>query len=136
MPRWHKENQALRTYEAVFILDPKKVEDGGEALAKGVGEQVGTLGGKVQRAVSLGRRQFARPLGKHKAGIYWDVVLDLPTEAVVALKDRYRLNSTVLRLEVFMFEEGSDPARLTSPPRGDRDLDFGSFGDLGGGRGR
>jgi small subunit ribosomal protein S6 len=136
MLRTHKENQALKTYEAVFILDPKKVEDGGEALAKGVSEQAEALGGKVQRAVPLGRRQFARPLGKHRAGVYWDIVLDLQNEAVAAFKDRYRLNSAVLRLEVFLFEEGSDPARLTSPPRGDRDRDFGSFSDMGGGRGR
>lgn len=127
----------MRTYEAVLILDPKKVEDGGEALTKGVGEQVEALGGKMQKAVPLGRRQFARPIGKHKAGVYWDIVMDLPTEGVAALRDRYRLNGAVLRLEVFMFEEGSDPAKLTSPPRGDRDRDFGSFGDMGGGgRGR
>lgn len=126
----------MRTYEAVFVLDPKKVEDGGEALMKDAGEQIAALGGALQRAVSMGRRQFARPIGKHKAGIYWDLVLDLPAEGVAALKDRYRLNSAVLRLEVFLFEEGSDPARMTSPPRGDRDRDFGTFGGGGGGRGR
>ena len=121
----------MRTYEAVFILDPKKVEDGGEAFAKAAGELVVALGGKVQRCVSLGRRQFARPIGKHKAGIYWDLAVDLSAASVATLKDRYRLNSTVLRLEVFLFAEGSDPTQMMPPTR----IDFGGYGEMGG-RGR
>ena len=109
----------MRTYEAVFILDPKKVEDGGEAFAKAAGELVVALGGKVQRCVSLGRRQFARPIGKHKAGIYWDLAVDLSAANVATLKDRYRLNSTVLRLEVFLFcgGLGPDPDDAANPDR-------------------
>ncbi len=122
----------MRTYETIFILDPKKLEDGGEAFAKAAGAQVETLGGKVQKSVSLGRRQFARPIGKHKAGVYWDLVVDLASESVAVLKDRYRLNGTVLRLEVFDYEEGSDPTKLNTTPR----IDFGSYGDMGGGGGR
>ena len=118
----------MKTYEAVFILDPKKVEDGGEAFAKAASELVESLGGKVQRCVSLGRRQFARPIGKHKAGIYWDLAADLAAESVAAIKDRYRLNSTVLRLEIFLFEEGGDPTKLAPPVR----IDFGGYGDAGG----
>jgi ribosomal protein S6 len=111
----------------VFILDPKKLDDGGEAFAKAASEQVVALNGKVQKCVSLGRRQFARPIGKHKAGVYWDLVVDLANESVAALKDRYRLNSTVLRLEVFHYEEGSDPTKLNSAPR----IDPGAYGDFG-----
>ena len=121
----------MRTYEAVFILDPKKLEDAGDAFAKSAGEQVEALGGKVQKCTSMGRRQFARPIGRHKAGIYWDLVIELGAENVAALKDRYRLNSTVLRLEVFGYVEGSDTGKLPAEVR----PDFGTFGD-GGGRGR
>ncbi len=117
----------MRTYETIFILDPKKLEDGGEAFSKAAGAQVEALGGKVQKSVSLGRRQFARPIGKHKAGVYWDLVVDLANESVAVLKDRYRLNSTVLRLEVFDYVEASDPTKLNTTPR----IDFGSYGDMG-----
>lgn len=101
----------MRTYEVVFILDPKKLEDGGDAFVKTAGETVVSLGGKVHKSVSLGRKQFARPIGKHKVGIYWDLIVDMDAAGAAALKDRYRLNATVLRLEVFVYEEGSDPSK-------------------------
>jgi len=104
----------LKTYETMIILDHRKVEDGGTAFAKEISTFVEELGGKVQRAVSLGRKQFASPIGKHRAGVYWDFVIDLEPTQTFALKDNYRLNDTVLRLEVLKYEEGSDPAKFAA----------------------
>ena len=112
----------MKTYEAVFILDSKKLEDNGETFAKSAGEQVEALGGKVHKAVSLGRKQFARPIGKHKAGNYWDLIVDLAPESVIALEDRYRLNDTVLRLVIFNYEEGSDPSKVAARARQQQQL--------------
>lgn len=107
----------MKTYEAVFILDPKKIEDNGEAFAKSAGADVESLGGKVHKTVSLGRKQFARPIGKHRAGNYWDLIIDLAPENVALLQDRYRLNTTVLRFVVFNYEEGSDPSKIAARSR-------------------
>ncbi len=107
----------MKTYETIFILDNRKVEDGGETFSKKVGKFVDQLGGKVQKVVSLGRRHFARPIGKHRAGVYWDFIMDLEPGHIVALQDQYRLDSTVLRLEVLKYQEGSDPAKFARSKR-------------------
>ena len=98
----------MAKYEAVFIFDPTLVEGNGEAFGKTVEEQIQALGGTLGRIKCLDKRQFARPIGKHKAGIYWDYIIDMDTQAVAKLKDKYRLNPTVLRLVVFTYEDGQD----------------------------
>jgi len=95
----------LKTYEAVFILDEKKFDDGGEAFSQRVGEDISKLGGSLKNRDNMGRRQFARPIGKHTAGLYWDLVLDLPADKVTAFEDLYRLNEDVLRMQVFLYVE-------------------------------
>ena len=107
----------MRTYEAVFILDNKKVEDGGEAFSKDIEQRVRDLGGKVVKADSLGRKQFARPIGKIRAGLYWDFLIDLDPAQVDTLKEGYRLNSTVLRLQVFTYEPPPVPKKKKSAER-------------------
>jgi ribosomal protein S6 len=94
----------LNTYEAVFILDSRKIEDNGETFSKEAETEIEKLGGKVTSCTSLGRKQFARPIGKHRAGNYWDFIIELDPAAVFSLKDRYRLNPVVLRLEVFHYD--------------------------------
>lgn len=97
----------MRKYEAVFILNEKKVEGGSEAFADQVENLIKELGGNVSEKDNMGRRQFARPIGKQKAGFYWDFVFHLEAAKVEKLKDKYRLNEGVLRLAVFNFEEPS-----------------------------
>lgn len=92
----------MKTYEAVLILDERLVEDGGEAILVDVEKTIAALGGTVKEKTSLGRKTFARQVRKTKAssGIYWDVVIDLPPEQIDELKERYRLNKTMLRIQV------------------------------------
>ncbi len=103
-----KENLKLAKYEAVFILDPRKVEGNGEAFSATIEEQIKTLGGEITRVKCLDKRVFSHPIGKHKAGVYWDYVMELSPSALAPLKDKYRLNSTVLRLAVFCYVDGQD----------------------------
>jgi len=105
----------LSKYEAVFILDPTKVEGNGEAFGKTIEEQIQALGGTLCRIKCLDKRQFARPIGKSKAGIYWDYVVELEANAVDQLKEKYRLNQTVLRLVVFSYTDGQDDYVFAAP---------------------
>ncbi|MBT3378931.1 MAG: 30S ribosomal protein S6 [Lentisphaerae bacterium] len=121
----------MRTYEAVFILDSRKLEDDGDAFARGIAKHAKSLGGQVKQRISMGRRQFASPIRKLKAGVYWDFVLDLDPAQVAPFKEHYRLNERVLRVEVLDYDEASQlsPAELSRAPRreyrdqgrGDRD---------------
>jgi small subunit ribosomal protein S6 len=92
----------LKTYEAVFVIDERKFEDAGEAFSCEVAKLIESLGGSVRERTSLGRRQFARPIKKQNAGIYWDFIFDLDPAQVKALKSAYSLNDAVFRSEVFI----------------------------------
>lgn len=91
----------MKAYEAVFILDERKFDDGGEAFANQFVSFVDELGGTLKQRNPMGRRQFARPIKKLRSGIYWDFVFDLSPEKVVVMKGRFRLDDSVLRLVVF-----------------------------------
>ena len=58
----------MKTYEIVIILDSRRIEDNGDAFANGVTAEIEKLGGKVLDCVNMGRRAFARNIGKSKAG--------------------------------------------------------------------
>ena len=65
----------MSKYEVVFILDPQKVEGNGEEYDAAIQEQLKALGGEISRVKFLDKRTFARPMGKHKAGLYWDYIV-------------------------------------------------------------
>ncbi len=94
----------MKKYEAVFILDIRKVDDDGDAFSKELAAQVEALGGKVELSTPMGRKQFTYDIKKRKAGIYWDYVLELEPAQVFALKDKYRLDERVLRCMVVTYD--------------------------------
>ena len=95
-------------YEVVFILDPAKVEAKGEAFDATIQEYLKELGGEISRVKFLEERVFARPMGRHKTGLYWDYIVELDPQAPAKLKEHYRLNATVIRIAVFHYEDGQD----------------------------
>ena len=99
----------MKTYEAVFVLDERKFDDQGEAFSLEVVNRIQELGGRLRDRIAMGRRQFARPVKKLNAGVYWDFVFDLDPGEVDALKQTYHLNEAVLRSEVFIFEAPEKP---------------------------
>jgi len=95
----------LRTYEAVIILDDRKVEGKGNAFVDQVAQDIRDLGGKIRERRCLGRRHFAYKIKRRSAGTYWDLILDLDPSRVRDLQDRYKLREEVLRMVVFLYEE-------------------------------
>jgi len=93
----------LRKYEAVFILDARKLDDGGEEFARETAGHITELGGKQIDRNLAGRRQFARPIGKIRAGIYLNVIMELDPDKVNVLEEKYRLDNRVLRLVVLAY---------------------------------
>ncbi len=95
----------MKAYEAVFILNGKHADDNGDAIAAEISKHIQELGGQVKEEKSLGRRQFARPIGKHRAGVYWDFVFELKPADVAPFKGKYRLDERVLRVMVIDYVE-------------------------------
>ncbi len=104
----------MKKYEAIFILDDRKVDDGGKNFITEVETAIGEFGGAAGRSESMGRRQFAYPIKKKRGGVYWNVVFELPEDKVAELKNRYRLNQTLLRLEVFIYDR---PEQVVLPKK-------------------
>ena len=98
----------MSKYEVVFILDPAKVEGNGEAFDATIQEQLKALGGEISRVKFFEKRTFARPMGKHTVGLYWDYVVSMDATVPAQIKDKYRLNQTVIRVAIFKFEDGQD----------------------------
>lgn len=102
----------MKKYDAIFILNDRKYEDGGEAFSKKVEEQIATLGGSDVSVKNMGRKQFARPIGKRTSGLYLRFFFNLPEEKVSELIDAYRLDNTILRTVVFNYEIPENPVTL------------------------
>lgn len=102
----------MKAYEAVFILDERKFEDGGETFASQFASLVEELGGTVTEKIPMGRKQFARPIKKLNAGIYWDFTLQLDPAKVAVLKSRFQLDDSVLRLVVLDFVAATKKVEL------------------------
>ena len=98
----------MKKYEVVTILDPRAVEGNGDAFSDALQAAMKELGGNVTRVKFFEQRTFAYPIKKRKTGIYWDYVVEAEGTFVAALKDKFRLNQSVLRLAVFDYVEGQD----------------------------
>ncbi len=119
----------MKKYEVVVILDPRKVEGKGDAFSTEFQASMEKLGAKIERVKFFEQRTFARPIGKNKAGIYWDYVVSAEGPFVAALKDLYRLNATVLRTAVFEFEDGHDDDVFIPRPEHDSLIKEGDFSE-------
>ncbi len=119
----------MRKYEAVFILDPRKVEGNGGAFDTTIQETLKANGATIERVKDLGSKVFAYPIKKQKTGLYWDYVVTMGPEAVAKVKDYYRLNPSVLRLVFFLFEDGQDDDVFSPSENRDKLFRDDTFGD-------
>ncbi len=94
----------MKKYEIVFILDDQRINDGGDAFVQAAEALIGKLGGSVSARESMGQRQMVSTIRKRNTGLYWCIEAELPEAKVRELKDAYRLDENVLRLEVFIYE--------------------------------
>lgn len=102
----------MKTYEVIMILDSRKVEDAGDNFARVVTADLEKIGGKVLDTVNMGRRLFARPIGKSKSGIYLNFIIELDPSKVEEHLATYQLNETVLRHMAFVHDEVAAKYRL------------------------
>lgn len=94
----------MKKYEAVFILNIRKVDDEGNAFSKEFTEMVEEWGGSMVEAQPMGRKQFAREINKIKAGIYWNYIFNLDPDKVLAIRNQFRLDERVIRLMIINYD--------------------------------
>lgn len=93
----------MRTYELMYIVDPKVPEEEATALADSVKELVKANGGTITRDESWGRRKLAYSIDKQNEGRYFLVYAHSADDRGVnfaAVEHRLEQNDKVLRFLV------------------------------------
>ncbi|MCL4839255.1 MAG: 30S ribosomal protein S6 [Thermoanaerobaculia bacterium] len=101
----------MRTYELVFIADPRLSDEEVVALTDEYKQLITTRGATVQREESWGRRKLAYPIQKLNEGRY--VVLYIEVEGKNPLPEvelRLRQNDKILRYLTVRTDQDRKPA--------------------------
>ena len=89
-----------------MILDEKALKDnGGEFLAKFEKVVSSDCGGKIVSSEIMGKRQFAREIRKRKTGLYLDIVHEMEADQVTPLRNKFKLDDLVLRLQTYNYDK-------------------------------
>ena len=84
-------------YEGLFIFPESLDEEGLDQALDRVKEELEKLGGSVESITRMGKKTFARPLKKQKAGLYVVMMFNIDGEKIGAFKARLKLTSNVFR---------------------------------------
>lgn len=107
----------MRTYEMMYILDPRVSDEEEKAIQSDVKELLTTNGGKIVREEPWGRRKLAYEINKLKEGKY--TLLFLAGEAGVLkieeVEYRMRQNDNILRYLTVRTDEDYKRAGMPLP---------------------
>ena len=92
------------TYEAIFILDERRCQDGGKTFIQEASERAEGLGATIKSNENMGRRHLSKPINKRRTGLYWCLVMDLPSDKVTEYTESYKLDRAVMRLQVLHYQ--------------------------------
>lgn len=101
----------LKKYECIFILESRNFEDAGKSFIEELGPFVEELGGEVIESQDMGHRQFAHQIKKSNSGLYWAVIINMENSKIDEFKERFKLNSSVIRLEIFNYASSPVPPK-------------------------
>ncbi|MEN7972511.1 MAG: 30S ribosomal protein S6 [Verrucomicrobiota bacterium] len=92
-------------YEGLFIFPETLDEEALDLALARVKEELEKLGGSLESTTRMGKKAFARPLKKQKAGHYVVMMFKLEGTKIDALKKRLKLASEVFRSQFVVAEE-------------------------------
>jgi len=84
-------------YEGLFIFPESLDEEGLDQAIARVKEELEKLGGSIESTTRMGKKTFARPLKKQKAGLYVVIMFNLEGGSIDAFKMRLKLTTNVFR---------------------------------------
>ncbi len=92
-------------YEGLFIFPETLEEAQLDPAIEAVKTELEKLGGTLESSTRLGKRSFARPLRKKKAGIYVVIMFRLEGGQIDAFKRRLKLATNVFRAQFLQKDE-------------------------------
>lgn len=103
-------NQHVRKYELVVIVDAKLTGETKDAIRKSVTDLVTTNGGKVINSqVWLEKHKFTYEIKKCQEGTYTIINFEGPSTVVGKMKAAMKLNEKILRFAFIKLESKSEP---------------------------
>ncbi len=93
----------MRTYEALYIIQPELGEDDTQTLATGVEKLITDDGGAIVRSEIWGKRRLAYEVKGFADGVYVLVRFESNPTLIDQLKGSFRLNESIIRFLVVSF---------------------------------
>lgn len=129
----------MRTYELVFVVDPRVADEDVVALTQEYKQMISAGGSQVTKEESWGRRKLAYPIAKLNEGKY--VLLGIESEggksSLPEVEHRMRQNDKILRYLTVRTDEDLKRAASRHPPGSGRTpaSPAGTAGESAGGAG-
>jgi len=98
-------------YEGLFIFPETLDEETLDLAIARVKEELEELGGSLESTTRMGKKNFARPLKKQKAGFYVVMMIKLDGMKLDAFKKRLTLATDVFRSQFVLAEEVEEVAQ-------------------------
>ena len=92
----------LRSYEALYIVDPKLADADIEQVIQRLNKVVTDAGGEISRSEIWERRRLAYEVAGRREGIYCIMYIDAPAEVPKELYRQFVIMEPVLRGRVYM----------------------------------
>ena len=98
----------MTLYEGLFIFPETLDEDHLDMAVTRVKEEIEKLGGSLESNTRMGKKNFARPLKKQKAGFYIVMMIRLDGSKIDAFKKRLKLATDVFRSQLVLATESTE----------------------------
>lgn len=118
----------MKNYEVMFVLDTRPAKKDWEALEKDLHAVFQKHGGAVVRAARWGEKKMTFEIRRQKKGIYYLAYVQVPTDAIPALRREFQLHDSVLRMLFLAVETIPATISFYSEIDGDRPFGGGDYG--------
>lgn len=96
----------MKTYDALFILPTNLDQPGTDKVLESIKAEIERQGGTHVESDVMGRRSFARGLGKSHEGHYIRMRIEMAPENVSKFSNRLKLNEQIFRFQILVSDLG------------------------------
>ncbi len=87
----------MKTYEGLFIIEPDAASERFDQVKTTLAQDIERYKGSVIKAEELGQSTLSYPIKHCTEGFYYLLEFSVDPSALTEIRNRYRLNSDVLR---------------------------------------
>mgnify|MGYP006278381593 CR=1 FL=1 len=112
----------MRTYEALYIVNPELGDDDIQTVATQVETLVTSNGGTIVRSEIWGKRKLAYPVEKHTEGVYVLLRFEAEPSFAARLENHVKLAEPIIRYLLVHFDEHTLRLETEQERRREEDL--------------